>query len=407
MKGNRINYLIRGYYLDSLSTEEWAEFSIVLQQISFEELENSFLELMHDESNADSGVQMNDEIGFEVNLQKILTIDKIEEVNLPDVPVRKSAISIVYSLGAVAASILLILFVGHYVWNLKETKELKSVEAISTEGDLLPGQDGGVLTLSSGKTINLETLPEGELVTSENENVAVSITRTKANYSIIQQIPVAKLVYQQIETPKGRRFKVGLSDGTTVWLNAGSKLRFPVQFAEDHRDVFLSGEAYFEVAHDADKPFRVRFEHMKNSHIAVLGTKFNVRSYLEDHDMTTTLFEGKVRVYHNKNALLLQPGEIAVSSAEGAIRLMKSNNLRQAIAWKDNYFHFEQADLPTLMAELSRWYDFEVVFPENIPQELYSGKIDKSLTFNQIIKILGGANLKYRLEPGRKVVIIE
>lgn len=405
MEGNRIKYLIRGYYLDSLSTEEWAEFSIVLQQISFEELEHSFLELMNDESNADSGVQM--PVGFEVNLQKILTIDKTERVDRPVVPVRKLPISIFYSLVAIAASVLLILFLGHYVWNKRETKELNTVETISTERDLLPGQDGGLLTLSSGKTINLETLPEGELVTSESENVAVSITRSKANYSIIQQIPVAKLVYQQIETPKGRRFKVGLSDGTTVWLNAGSKLRYPVQFAEDHRDVFLSGEAYFEVAHDNDRPFRVRFAHTKNSHIEVLGTKFNVRNYRDDSGITTTLFEGKVRVHHNKNALVLQPGEIAVSSSEGTISLLKSNNLRQSIAWKDNYFHFEQADLPTLMAELSRWYDFEVVFPEDMPQERYSGKIDKNLTFNQIIKILGGANLKYRLEPGRKVIIIE
>jgi len=391
--------------MHSLTPEEWAEFSILLENTSMQELEDAFITVMKEEAISEIKTDMSDEQSFEKRLQEILTLDKTKNKISRIGSASRSNYTRLMKWCAAVASIIIILFVSNYLWNNQVEVLSSSQQNEKTITDFTPGKDGGVLTLESGETVILDDLPEGKIVSTSNDNIAIRVNRSEATYSIIQQKPALELLYQQIETPKGRRFKVGLSDGTQIWLNAGSKLRYPLQFAEDRREVFLSGEAYFEVAHNPKKPFRVHFENMKDSHIEVLGTKFNVSNYSESDGITTSLIQGKVRIHNKGNVKILNPGDVVKTYGDGNIKLLKNDDLNQSTAWKDNYFHFDQADIRTLMTELSRWYDFEIVLPDTLPEERYSGKIGKDLTFNQVVKILSGTSIKYTLEPGRKVII--
>lgn len=191
--------------------------------------------------------------------------------------------------------------------------------------------------------------------------------------------------FNTITTPKGSIKKIVLSDGTMVWINAASTLRYPAVFNENERIVSLNGEAYFEVAHNATKPFKVK---VKGQTVEVLGTHFNLMAYDDEPVIKTTLLEGKVKVSANKNLVVLNPGQQSVLIKDGAgLLAVSAINANDVIAWKSGKFYFNQSDIRSVMREISRWYDMEIDCKDSL-HVLLNGSISRSVPPEKVLKIL-------------------
>lgn len=304
-----------------------------------------------------------------------------------------------------AASLLILLAVGYGIQqfvtrNSSESRNEELAETIQLE-DIVPGKDGAVLTLVDGSTVVLDSMGNG-LVTTQN-GTKVLLRNGQLVYDG-KNVAAAAVGYNTMSTPKGRQFKLVLPDGTNVWLNAASSIRYPVVFNNNERVVDITGEAYFEVAHNKKQPFRVRTT--GGTEIEVLGTHFNINSYDNEESVNTTLLEGSVRVLHNGGQLILKPGQQAQSTATGAINLRKQVNLEQVMAWKNGIFDFQDATLEEVMRQLERWYDIEVVYEKNIPKLEFYGKMGKDLSLESVLSGLEKSNVRFRLEAGRKLVVL-
>ncbi len=205
--------------------------------------------------------------------------------------------------------------------------------------------------------------------------------------------------YNTLSTPRGRLFHVTLPDGSGVWLNAASSLRYPTSFNNEDRTVELTGEAYFDVTPMAGKPFTVKTGNRQE--VLVLGTQFNVSAYPEDPVTATTLLQGKVSVQRR----VLQPGQQArVSGYTNALQIITADT-SQVMAWRNGMFNFENADFREVMQQLERWYDIDVIYENGIPPLRFGGKMERSLTLQQLTRILAISNVHCRLE-GRKLIIM-
>jgi ferric-dicitrate binding protein FerR (iron transport regulator) len=188
-----------------------------------------------------------------------------------------------------------------------------------------------------------------------------------------------------------------LPDGTKVWLNAASSLIYPTAFSGDERTVQMTGEVYFEVTHDKKRPFKVK---VGRQVIEDIGTHFNVNAYTDEPIQTTTLLEGAVSI----GGHILRPGEKASVAASGTIQVSKGDP-EQAVAWKNGLFDFTDADLPTVMRQLARWYNVDIKYEGNIPERQFNGMIGRSLTLDQVLKGLTRESVHYRIEEGNHLII--
>jgi ferric-dicitrate binding protein FerR (iron transport regulator) len=273
--------------------------------------------------------------------------------------------------------------------------------------DFQPGRDGGMLSMPNGRIIQLDNNSDNKSSLAVSTGVSLQYDSAQAVYSLSQPQSQAQNIYHTIETPNGRRYHLTLSDGTQIWLNAGSKLRFPIAFNGSLREVFLTGEAYFEVNKNPHLPFLVNINNT-DTKIEVLGTHFNVSSYPEDNGFVTTLLEGKVRIFNKQAELILQPGDRAVSHADGSIQLKNRAINKTDVDWKNNYFSFSDDNIESVMLELARWYDIKVEYQGPKSTATFSGKIGKKLSFTQAMEIIGGTDIKFSLDTtaiNRKVVI--
>ncbi|KWW52262.1 hypothetical protein AWW69_04700 [Bacillus cereus] len=222
----------------------------------------------------------------------------------------------------------------------------------------------------------------------------------------------ATLQYNTIQTPKGGEYAVVLPDGSKVWLNALSSLRFPARFGDRERRVEVTGEAYFEIARvkNADGgnlPFFVAFKTAsgKDAAIEVLGTRFNLNAYPDEQAVKATLIEGSVRIGMDGTLQTLKPGQQSSINANDVMTVVDGVDLFEAIAWKNGFFHFENADLKTVMRQLQRWYDVEVVFEGALNDtETFSGEIGRDLELSQVVKLLRQMDLNIRIE-NRKMMV--
>jgi ferric-dicitrate binding protein FerR (iron transport regulator) len=195
----------------------------------------------------------------------------------------------------------------------------------------------------------------------------------------------ANVEYATLVTPMGRQQQITLSDGTKVWLNAGSSLRFPTRFSGSQRKVEITGEVYFEVAHNATRPFMVS---AGKEEIKVLGTHFNVNAYADEQMVKTTLLEGSVKI---NNKAILQPGE---QYGNGIVSKVDAD---VSVAWIFGYFQFEHADIKTVMRQLSRWYDVEVRYEGRITSEIFGGEIQRNLKLSEALELLSVTGIHYTL----------
>jgi hypothetical protein len=278
------------------------------------------------------------------------------------------------------------------------------IAAVPVTNDVKPGKNGALLTLSDGRQVLLDSLSNG--VVAVQANAAVQLKDGRLLYEKTGGTSPGNaeaIAYNTMSTPRGRQFQLVLPDGTKVWLNAASSLRYPTSFTGNDRKVEINGEAYFEVAKDVQRPFLVKIN--EETEVEVLGTDFNVNAYRDEPVIATTLLEGAVRVVLKKKVQLLSPGQQVQVKGTG-LKLIKEADVAQAVAWKNGAFSFVNADLPTVMRQVARWYNVDVEYKGAIPAGEFNGKIGNSLTLDQLLKGLAKTRINYRIENGNKILIL-
>jgi transmembrane sensor len=218
------------------------------------------------------------------------------------------------------------------------------------------------------------------------------------------------VLYNEIRTGRGKLWRAILPDLTVVWLNGNSSIKYPLQFNTDTRSVEMTGEVFFEVVHNAEKPFIVQLPSTVNhqpSTIEDIGTSFNIRSYVDDSITTATLVEGSVRVSRDRQQVILTPGQQSVAAnGDNEIRVVQHANMNEALAWKNGIFYFQNAGLPDVMKQLSEWYQVGVVYKGRPGGKLFSGQIDKSLSLANVLEGLEQPGVKFSLD-GNQIVVIQ
>lgn len=308
------------------------------------------------------------------------------------IPLRRSSWKI-------AAAVLFLVAAGTGVYLLRSTgsKPVLAQKAVTIQ----PGGDKATLTLADGTVVNLDSAGTGVLTVQGNSKVEKT-THGQIVYKN-DNVTNSAVSYNVLKTPRGGQFKITLPDGTDVWLNANSSISYPTAFSGKERNVSITGEAYFEVAGNATQPFTVKVNHME---VMVLGTHFNINAYADENTINTTLLEGAVLIRTKDDARHINPGQQSRVTLTGdRIIGIDRVDVNNAIAWKNGYFSFDEADIPTVMRQLSRWYNIEVKYSGKVPEETFTGEIGRSLTQEQLLKVLSQAKINFKVEDGRKIVI--
>jgi len=300
---------------------------------------------------------------------------------------------------SVAAAVVAVIFAGGLL--LKENSVPNKASSVIKTGNnhLPPGGNRATLILSNGSSIDLTGVKNGALASEKgvviNKNADGRIT-----YGHGKGNAASASVFNTVLTPRGGQYQLVLSDGTKVWLNSASSLKYPVTFTAAKREVELSGEAYFEVAHNQHKPFMV----VSNGQtVEVLGTHFNINAYQDEQATKTTLLEGSVKVLTKGVSSKIKPGE-QVQQKNGKLTVSEGD-LEEAVAWKNGFFYFKDDNIKTIMRQLSRWYDVEIKYEGQIPEREFSGQMNKNIDASQLMHILSIEKIHYRLE-NRTIVII-
>lgn len=254
-----------------------------------------------------------------------------------------------------------------------------------------------VLTLDDGRTIMLDSTPSGFI--ARQNGAAVLLGNGSLAYK--GEGAVGKVSYNTITIPRGRQFQVLLPDGTRVWLDAASSMRYPTAFTGGERRVEISGEAYFEVAKNPTLPFRVTIQD-KPAEIEVLGTRFNVNAYGNEASINTTLIEGSVKITAGGGQVVIKPGQQAQVASR--IKVLSKADVQRAMAWKEGVFNFEDAGLEEVMRQLERWYDIEVVYEQGIPPIEFMGKMGRDLSLQEVLRGLEVSEVHFSMQ-GRKLMV--
>ncbi len=296
---------------------------------------------------------------------------------------------------AAAAVIILLLSAGAYLLVNRRPAKVIAATPAPLKSDVLPGGNKAVLTLANGSTIVLDSAGKG-LLAQQGGTVVNKLQDGQLQYKAAGESNDA-VGYNMVATPRGGQYQVVLPDGSKVWLNAASSLRFPTAFPGGERNVELTGEAYFEIEQDKKKPFHVLVNDMR---VEVLGTHFNVMAYGDEADVKTSLLEGRVKVSQGKNAVLLSPAQQAsLDRAKGQLAVDKNADVEKAVAWKNGLFDFENDDISGIMRQLSRWYDVKIVFNGAVANQYYTGEIRRQVPISQVLHMLelvGGVSFEIK-----------
>lgn len=304
-----------------------------------------------------------------------------------------------------AAAALVLFFLTFGTYFLLHKKSHQQQIAKEELHDIKPGSNKAILTLANGQQIVLNDAKKGVIANEDN----ISIHKTtdgKLSYTNNDETDKYKEpLYNMITTPRGGQYALILSDGTKVMLNAASSLKYPASFSGNERKVELTGEAYFEVAHNASKPFKVVTQ---GQTVEVLGTHFDINSYADDASVNTTLLEGSVKVTSQAQQAMLKPGQqsrVNLNSSGQNIKVIDGVDLEEAVAWKNGLFEFKNASIQQVMFNAARWYDLNVIYENQAPDMKISGKISRNVNLSGLISLLKFGGLRFKIE-GKNVTII-
>lgn len=301
---------------------------------------------------------------------------------------------------AAAAAILLLIACGSYFWVRSDSKGIESIARASLKTDLPPGGNKATLTLANGTKVILDSVHNGQLaMQGKSKIMKVNNGLLAYNSSANPDHQSSTFQYNTLATPRGGQYQLILPDGSKVWLNAASSITYPTAFTGNERIVKITGEVYFEIAHNADKPFRVEAE---GREIVVLGTSFNVKAYTDDPLMKTTLISGAIKVSN----ILLKPGQQDCIDKQTDKTTVKESNTDNVIAWVHGQLPLQGDDLPTLMRAISRWYNVDVTFEGKAPPCNFIGRIDRDVNLSNVLNALSVYGIHTRIE-GRTIIVSE
>jgi transmembrane sensor len=302
-----------------------------------------------------------------------------------------------------AAAILILFATGSYFlfFNNKNIKQNEIVNIEPGKDVKAPSSNWAMITLPDGRTVYLDSAANGELVQQGNIKL-VKLANGQIAYQTANGEIIKELQYNTLSNPRGSKvIDMQLSDGSHVWLNAGSSVTYPVAFIGSERKVTVTGEAYFEVVHNESMPFKVSKGEME---ISVLGTHFNVNAYNDEQEIKVTLLEGSVKVSKGETNSLLKPGQQAIITS--SIKVVNDIDVDEVMAWKNGRFQFGGAGIEEVMRQIARWYDVEVVYEVKPKEVHFGGGISRNVEVSKVFKMLETTEaVHFRIE-GKKVFVI-
>ena len=396
----RIGYLLNLYLNGSIGQKDMAELRHI---ISNEENADFFLQkietkLQSESFDSNSEMGINADVLFEKIMSKAISINQVNKIT------PKRRMPFIRNL-AIAAGVAMLMGL---LWILKANNAIdnfgsKNHVAESIEGvNVFPGSNKATLTLGDGKVVLLDNNTSKNI--SSQGVSAVSVSKEgELIYQIAKSDAKADDVINTLFVPKAGQYKLQLADGTMIWMNAASTLRYPASFHGSVREVELTGEAYFEVAHDKEKPFIVKLKN--ETRVQVLGTSFNINAYENENELLTTLLEGRVKVITPISQQALIPGQQSQIDQSGKIRVATDINTEEVIAWKNGQFNFHGTDLRTLMRQIERWYDIEIEYKGDFPKDRFSGTVSRTANLSQVLKILELSEVHFKMD-GKKLIVM-
>ncbi|MDM1295004.1 DUF4974 domain-containing protein [Sphingobacterium sp. N143] len=311
----------------------------------------------------------------------------------------------------VAAAAVVVLVLGSLFYFQDTPQNIQTVhQPKRTALDIIPGGNKAILTLANGRKISLTDVAVGEIF----QGADVYIEKTKDGqlvYTAKGKAEGEPKGYHSIQTPVGGEYQVNLPDGSKVWLNATSTLRFPTQFGDRERRVELLGEAYFEITKEAHGNRRVPFTVVSNGQeVRVLGTVFNISAYPDDNQTRTTLLNGLVKVSSLDSgvmarSVLLKPGQKAIK--RGKEIAVSDADIYEEMAWKKGYFVFNNENIKVIMKKLERWYDMDVVYQGDMSDVAFQGNYSRERSLSNLLKSIALTNqVKFKIE-GRRVFVLK
>ena len=408
-----LTQLFRRYIARECSEDEIKR---LFQMLSSDEKREVFLQLIEDSLGAD----IEDDLAKQPDVKEVLfearqkIARRIGEPELLQPITRKHLL--LRSLSV--AALLLCACALTFFFDIGREDGKKVISTTNKVFDIEPGGNKATLTLADGSKISLTDANSGKLANQQGVSIAKSqdgeivYTLDPVKNKERDKVSTSEKSFNTIATPRGGQYKVVLPDGSKVWLNAASSISYPVQFGIQKRRVVLNGEAYFEVAAVKDKkrggekiPFIVA---SGNQEVEVLGTHFNINGYADEPLVRTTLLEGKVRVRRTGGAsAVLAPGQQSqTSSRHQDIRVLQTD-VKAEVAWKDDQFFFEDEPIESIMRQISRWYDVDVVYQDDLNGKTVWGSVTRFSSVSKVLKIIElTGNVHFKIE-GRTIIVMK
>jgi transmembrane sensor len=304
-----------------------------------------------------------------------------------------------------AASILIITSLGILFWlqyGKKEALAKLNISRISTKTDIAPGGNKAYLFLSNGSRISLDSIGNG-IIGTQGKSKLVKQGDNQLIYKTNSQIAaVENIGYNTLETPNAGQFEVALPDGSQVWLNNASTLKYPTSFSGKERQVELTGEAYFRVIHNKKMPFRVLVGMLT---VQDVGTSFNIKAYQNEASIQTTVVEGEAKVTGNSQSILVHPGKQALVDEKDNL-IVKDANVKSIVAWKKGFFSFDNSNLQSVLRQLARWYNLDIKYETKISEDMtFDGVISRNTSLTQVLKLIEKNGIHYKLIENTLTII--
>lgn len=397
MDSSRIRYLFTQYEEGKATETELSElFAFFEERNDLEAVSEFFIRELEE---SDSRETLDRQIWMPV-VEQILAQKRAPVISLSRL--RRSAVW--------AAVVILLLGIGSWWLLYHRTKQGLKITAAEIHNDVAaPSVARAVITLAGGNKLYLDSTIKGAIAIQGNTQI-VKQANDKITYQADVKERSAAIQYNTLDNPRGSRVvNITLADGSKVWLNAGSSLTYPVAFTGSERRVEISGEAYFEIAHNASMPFKVK---KGTTEITVLGTHFNVNAYDDEPAIKITLLEGKVKVstkYEVRSTkyeeAMLRPGEQAAVFSHSPLTIDHSPDLDEAIAWKNGLFQFRNSDVETVMKQVARWYDVDIVYEGGKSSKHFGGKISRDVNVSEMLRVIAVSGIHFRIENKRITVM--
>jgi ferric-dicitrate binding protein FerR (iron transport regulator) len=403
MDWSRLKYLLKSQAEKKVSLEQEAE---LLQFLSDQTNEASIKEMIKEVYyNCGEEMEIDDALSKKIVHQIFLTHENCQTLNADG---NEKIFSFSkYRFGLIAAAAVFFFGISIVAVRIFSAQDSKKYNLYNKVADVsAPEANRATLTLANGEKLYLDNMQDGRLAVQGNTQL-VKLAKGHIAYQKISGKSPLHLQYNTLSNPRGSKvIDILLSDGSRIWINAGSSITYPIAFSGNERKVQITGELYFEIAHDDSKPFIVTGGGV---HIEVLGTHFNVNTYNDETNSKVTLIQGKVKVVTRSNSVVIKPGQQAIITTKntleaGAIQVNYDADLEQAIAWKNGKFNFDNCDLNAVLRQLARWYDLQISYEGNISDKKFGGEIERSLNLSQILKILEKMNVRFKLKDKQLIV---